>query len=80
MNRLETIASVLVKTAPGKHETVICIFALLQGSLERNGIITLTEMSLFLLIKSAASGQQWKSLVNTQTRGQKQIRARLLDE
>lgn len=65
---------------PEKQETVVCIFALLQGSLQRNEIITLIEMSPFLLIKSAASGQQWKSLVNTQTKGQKQIRARLQDE
>lgn len=60
----------------------ICV--VLQGSLQRNEIITLIEMSPFLLIKSAASGQQWKSLVNTQTRGQrhknKEIRARLQDE
>lgn len=75
MNRLETIASVLVKIVPEKQETVVCISALLQGSLQHNEIITLIEMSPFLLIKGAASGQRWKSLVNTQTRGQKQIRA-----
>lgn len=54
--------------------------ALLQGSLQHNEIITLIEMSPFLLIKGAASGQRWKSLVNTQTGGQKQIRAWLQGE
>lgn len=62
----QSIASVLVKIAPEKQESVVCIFALLQGWLQPNEIITLIEMSPFLLIKSAASGQQWKSLVNRQ--------------
>lgn len=48
------------------RDSCLHICVVLQGSLQCNEIITLIEMSPFLLIKTAASGQQWKSLVNTQ--------------